>query len=91
MLLLSLRWSPLTADPFPFPAFIMDPLKIVTVFVSAALIVTGMGTGAIGLGIDSLHTTLVSDTSEFITGPGTALTKVSVQETWKMVVSDVIT
>lgn len=37
----------------------------------------GIAMGAIGFGMDSLQMTFVSETSEFITGPGTGFRKLS--------------
>lgn len=67
-----------------FLALTWRPFRMVMAFIvsgsasGAGKIGMGIGTGVIGFGIDSLHTTFVSDTKEFITGPGTGLTKVSV-------------
>lgn len=54
------------------------PFNIVMFLVSLSVgMTTGRGTGAMGLGIESLQTTFVSDTREFMTGPGVGFIKLS--------------
>lgn len=43
----------------------------------------GIATGVIGFGIDSLQITFVSETKEFITGPGTGFRKLSFTVAYK--------
>lgn len=73
--------APLTPkfSRFSLSAFMCVPFKMVILFDSLSRgTLTGTGTDVIGLGIESLHTTFVSETNEFITGPGTVLTTFSV-------------